>query len=126
MIDIRTWTRKQFVCDCIVVLPMKKMHGSGYRLMDFVAIKDGKPLCKLSGCSDVIHIDGIGGSGYRYDRLNPTQRYFDLTKQKAWSIDCLAKSGLLRMWASYNDLICGPSLSSFEIWAVREEVKKEE
>jgi hypothetical protein len=118
-------TRKQFeavpdrekwdehiICDCIVIMPTKKMHGSGYRMMDFVAIKDGKPLMRLSGCSDVIHIDGIGGSGYK-------KVYSDLVERRSWSIDCLNKSGLLRMFVSDCDLVCGGSLSSFEIWAVK-------
>lgn len=127
-------TRKQFeavphrekwnehvTCDCIVIMPTRKMHDSGYRAMDFVAIKDGKPLMRLSGCSDVIHIDGIGGRGYRYNRLiasNPIQRFSNLEERKARSIDCLHKSGLLRMWVDQCNLVCGPSLSSFEVWAV--------
>jgi len=134
-------TRKQFeavpyrekwnehiICDAIVIMPMKRMHGSGYRVMDFVAIKDGKPLMRLSGCSDVIHIDGIGGGGYRLDKLNNLQRYSDLVKRKAWGIDCLKKSGLLRMFVLGCNLICGGSLSSFELWAVAmtEEEKEKE
>jgi hypothetical protein len=125
-------TRKQFeavpkrekwsehiTCDCIVIMPTKKMHDSGYRMIDFVAIKDGKPLMRLSGCSDVLHIDGIGGSGY-------TREYSKFVERKAWSIDCLRKSGLLRMWVSDYNLVCGGSLSSFELWAVKCTKEEEE
>lgn len=46
----------------IVILPTDDMHDSGYRCMDFVAVnRDHKPICRLSGCSDVLHLDGIGG-----------------------------------------------------------------
>lgn len=103
---------KHVTCDEIVILPTRRMHDSGYRSMDFVAIKNGKPLCRLSGCSDVIHIDGIGGRGYK-------REYSDLVERKAWSIDCLLKSGLLRMWVHDYNLICGSSLSSFEVFAVK-------
>lgn len=105
---------KHITCDCIVIMPTKRLHDSGYRMMDFVAVKDGKPLMRLSGCSDAIHIDGIGGSGYERNIV-----YSNLTVKKAWSIDCLRKSGLLRMWVSGYNLICGGSLSSFELWAVK-------
>jgi hypothetical protein len=133
-ITINNMMRKQFeavphrekwdehiTCDCIVIMPTRKMHDSGYRAMDFVAIKDGKPLMRLSGCSDVIHIDGIGGGGYK-------RQYSDLVKRKSWSIDCLKKSGLLRMWVNQCNLICGGSLSSFELWAVEmtQEEKKQD
>ena len=40
------------------------MHDSGFRTMDFVAYSKNEPICLLSGCSDVIHIDGIGGFGH--------------------------------------------------------------
>lgn len=115
----RTDWKQQIVCDYIVIMPSKKMHDSGYRYMDFVMVKDGKPLCRSSECSDVIHIDGMGGYGYtnRKEILN----YSDLVERKAWSIDCLKKSGLLRMWVNNYSLVCGPSLSSFEIWAVKDE-----
>jgi len=116
---------KHITCDCIVIMPTKKMHGSGYRMIDFVAITDGKPLMRLSGCSDVIHIDGIGGGGYRYLTDKPFN-YSDLVQRKSWNMDCLRKSGLLRMWVNDHMLICGGSLSSFEVWAVKmtEEEKK--
>ena len=35
-----------------------------------------------------------------------------------WSIDCLETSGLLRIFARPYFIKCGPSFSSFEIWAI--------
>jgi hypothetical protein len=76
----------------------------------FVAVKDGNPICRLSGCSDVIHIDGIGGGGKNYDFKTPLL-------PKAWSIDCLKKSGLLQIFCCSCSLRAGLALSSFELFA---------
>jgi len=69
------WTRKEFeALPCrawdeeieftsMVILPTRRIHDSGYRCMDFVACKNQVPFVRLSGCSDVIHVDGIGGYG---------------------------------------------------------------
>lgn len=83
----------------LVILPEKYMHDSGYACMDFVAIQDRKPICRLSGCSDVLHIGGIMPS-------------FSV----AWSIDCLP-CGLLHLFVLGRGscLEATPALSSFEI-----------
>lgn len=98
----------------LVILPgyAKDIHDSGYRLIDFVAVRDHKPICRLSGCSDVLHIEGIGGFGKGYKGMK--------TKTlpcKPWSFDCLPKSGLMNLFCNLHYLSCGPSLSSFEIYA---------
>ncbi len=126
--EINNMTRKQFnaipyrkkwnedvVCDSIVILPgySREIHDSGYRSMDFVAVKGGEPICRLSGCSDVIHVDGIGGYGFDW-----VKRYGGVPKlvfPSSWSIDCLPKSGLLRMFCN-GKIVCSASLSSFEIY----------
>lgn len=89
------------------------MHDSGYRLLDFVAVKDQKPICRLSGCSDVIHIEGIGGLGF--DWLHRYTGVPDLVPPTDWSIDCLKRSGLLRMFCR-GGIRVGSALSSFEIY----------
>jgi hypothetical protein len=112
----RDWD-EDVICDSIVILPgrAKDKHDSGFRCMDFVAVIKDKPVCLLSGGSDVIHIDGIGGISLG--------RYSDIC-EGAWSIDCLPKSGLLRLWPTRtNCMKAGPALSSFEIFAVKK--KKE-
>jgi len=92
------------------------IHDSGYRVMDFVAIKKRKPICLLSGCSDVIHIDGIGGFGK--DWLEKYGDVPDKIPPSGWSIDCLAKSGLLRIWSTLGKMTCGEASSSFEIFSI--------
>ena len=125
---INNMTRKEFLqvpsrefvknigkFDSLVILPgnIKDMHDSGYRLMDFVAVLAGKPLCRLSGCSDVIHLDGIGGFGFRkYEGI------FKPINIKGWSMDCLPKSGLIHIFCPPYKLICGEAISSFEIYAI--------
>lgn len=115
MKDLKRWTRKEFealplrgwseqIDDvyAIVILPLRGMHDSGFRLMDFVACdKDMKPFVRLSGCSDVIRIDGIAN-------------LYTLGERSKWSIDCLPTSGLLRLLCR-DKINVGSALSSFEI-----------
>lgn len=98
------------------------LHDSGFRRMDFVAVQGCKPICLLSGCSDVIHFDGIGGLGYRW--LEKYGTVPQLIPPSAWNMDCLP-SGLLRLWTGRGKIICGPALSSFEIFAVNADEEKD-
>lgn len=112
----RKWDEEIGEFDSLVILPTDEIHDSGYRLMDFVAVRAGEPICRLSGCSDVLHINGIGGFG-----LNWLKRYNGVPSAIPpvdWSIDCLAKSGLLQLFIGRTKLVCGSALSSFEIYAV--------
>ena len=127
------WTRKEFEAlpmptsydnqevgevDSLIILPEKHYHDSGYRCMSFVTIQNGKPTYKISGCSDVIHFGGIGGLNVIYYTGDLT--YQERAKEKKtptvdWCIDCLPKSGLLRIFCN-KKIYIGASLSSFEIF----------
>lgn len=107
----RGWDEDVGVFDRLIILPQRKLHESGFRCMDFVAVKRGKPFCRLSGCSDVINIDGIGGFGEWSGEIPK------LIPPKGWSIDCLKKSGLLSIF-THDELKAGAALSSFELYAV--------
>jgi len=112
----RAWD-EEIICNSIVIIPMSgrkgDLHGSGFRCMDFVAVHHNEPLCLLSGCSDVIHINGIGGLGeYRREAGIP-----HLIEPLGWSIDCLPKSGLLHLFSPGRLLKCGDALSGFEVFA---------
>ena len=98
------------------------LHDSGYRQLDFIAVKKNIPICKLSGYSDVIHIDGVGGLGIHwYERFHKCP---DSIVPKGWNMDCLPRSGLLRLWCSYP-LRVGLALSSFEIYGDEREKRNE-
>lgn len=126
--SIEKWTRKEFETlpcrkwnedigefDSLIILPTRHIHDSGYRCMDFVAVINNIPTVRLSGCSDVIHIDGIGGFELHW--------YLEFgsvpnkVPPKDWSIDCLKTSGLLRLFSHYK-LVAGAALSSFEIYSI--------
>ena len=125
------WTRKEFESlpyppsyrneigevDSLIILPTRRKHDSGYRCMEFVTIQNNIPTYRISGCSDVIHFGGIGGLNvYPYKeskyRLRNLQRMLPVVD---WSIDCLPKSGLLRIFCD-KKLFVGASLSSFELF----------
>ena len=116
----RKWDEDIGLFDSLVVLPGKArdLHDSGYRCMDFVAVKNGKPICRLSGGSDVIHIEGIGGLGKNW--LSKYNTVPSMVPPSRWSIDCLPKSGLLQFFGHPNKISCGAALSSFEIYSVEE------
>ena len=116
--DYTTWPRKKFLelptrpwneeisgLDAIVLLPTRHKHDSGFSCMDFVAIRDHKPLCLLSGCSDVVHVDGISAVLHQ-------------DREQNWSIDCLYPSGLMRFFCMDRKLVAGIALSSFELFAM--------
>jgi len=118
-VETRVWT-EEVLCSSLVILPNQgiELHDSGFKLMQFVAINSKEePICRMSGCSDVIHIDGIGGFGYKWN-----EKYNGIPtaiEPRAWSMDCLP-CGLFRLFIGGKYIIrCGPSLSSFEIFSVK-------
>lgn len=104
--------------ESLVIIPTGKEHDSGWQCMEFVGVDENmEPVVRMSGCSDVIHIDGIGGYGQwngEFPRSRPVQ---------AWSIDCLPKSGYLRLFC-HGQIIVGLDLSSFEIFWKKRETEK--
>lgn len=107
----RGWNEDIGEFNTLVILPGdgRSLHDSGYRCMDFVAVRGSEPISRLSGCSDVIHIDGIGGYGRKIQNIGKA------IMPNSWSIDCLPKSGLLRLFCQ-KSIICGEALSSFEVY----------
>lgn len=95
----------------LVIIPTGELHDSGFQIMDFVAVaKDGTPFLKISGCSDVLHIDGLGGLGdWRRSQTIPQSRPIE-----EWSIDCLP-CGYLRLFCR-GVITCGNAISNFEIF----------
>lgn len=113
---------EEFIADCLIILPTRRLHDSAYRCMDFVGCA-GENYVRLSGGSDVIHIDGIGGLGENW--LEKFGTVPTATRPIGWSVDCLATSGLLRLFAPGYKIKCGPAHSSFEIFATPTESELE-
>ena len=110
----REWDEDVGEFDSLVIMPTRHVHDSGFRCIECVAAIKEKPICRLAGGSDVINLDGIGGYGHR-----PWNGIPSMVPPKGWSVDCLKKSGLLRLFANHHKLEAGPSLSNFEIYATR-------
>lgn len=110
----RKWDEDIGEFDSLIILPLRPIHDSGYRCLDFVACKYLNPICRLSGVSDVLHINGISGLGENW--TEKYKSYPDKVSSVDWSIDCLPKSGLLRLFSS-KKLKASTALSSFEIFA---------
>jgi len=110
----RNWG-EEIICDCLIIIPggYREMHDSGYRIMKFVAVTDNKPTCIISGYSDVVHLDGIGGYGDNWGAKGGVPKFI---LPSGWNIDCLPKSGLLRLFCK-GKIKCGAALSSLEIYA---------
>ena len=76
----------------IVIVPTDEIHDSGYRCMKFILTDHMEIVGAVSGWSDVIHLNGIGGYGKEIFRMD------GLAKRIDWRIDCLAKSGCIRLF----------------------------
>lgn len=109
----------------LVIIPTGELHDSGWGCMEFALIdSENHPICRVCGCSDVIHIDGIGGYGFRWIKnglmLANGKR---VVAPHGWSIDCLP-CGYLRLFAQGELILDRPfmPLSSFEVYC-KEEAK---
>ena len=84
--------------DCVIIVPMDKIHDSGYRCMKFIMTRRDEVVGVESGYSDVIHLDGIGGYGVDYAKALSTQ----LVPRVGWSMDCLPGSNCVRIMADHE------------------------
>lgn len=110
-IPFRKWDEYIGKFASLVIIPTRKKHDSGYMCMEFVAVDDNhEPICKMSGCSDVIHIDGIGG----YGNVRESGEIQKMIVPKSWRIDCLP-CGYLRLFFD-GEMACGYDLSDFEVY----------
>lgn len=97
----------------LVIIPTNELHYSGFMRMEFVLVdKDFFPICRVSGSTDIIHIDGIGGGGETTGTI-PKQ-----VKIKGWQIDCLP-CGYLRLFADKTKALkIYPPVSDFEVFGI--------
>lgn len=116
LLPLRKWDQDVGLLSAIIVIPARKKHDSGYRFIEVIGCraKTGAPFCKLTVCSDVVHLDGIGGYGYKW--VDKYGHCPDLIPPQNWEFDCLPRSGCFRFWA--NGLLRADlALSSFSIYS---------
>ena len=92
-------------CDSLVMLPPTStaLHDSGYRFMDAVACDGDAILCRVAGGSDVFDFEPPSDI-WTKERTPP---HFS-----GWHIDCLARSGLFRVFLGADRIHVGASLSN--------------
>lgn len=119
----KKWNEQLKGFNSLVIIPTDNVHDSGYMCMEFCAV-DGQdmPIAILSGCSDVLNLDGIGGYG---DGWPEKKELPSLIPAKGWTIDCLP-CGYLRLFSKiHNGLKSGRALSNFNVFADVSAVDKE-
>lgn len=122
MKDAKNMTKKELLAienfmpekdyNAIVIVPTKYIHDSGFRCMKFILCYGTEIVGAVSGCADVIHLNGIGGYGLK------TKDYGRNKKGYGWRIDCLPKSNCVRLFLD-EDLTLGDyflPISDFEIY----------
>lgn len=115
-----SWGSDEPPFDSLVLLPLRRRHDSGFRCMDIVGCRGDEAVCRLSGCSDVLHFDGVGG--YGKDWLKRYAGVPKMVEAAGWTMDCLPTSGLLRIFCS-GRIVADSALSSFEFYSVPREEK---
>lgn len=98
----------------VVIVPMKENHDSDFSCMKFILLKNYDIVGVVSGWSDVIHLNGIGGYGEHLAEM-------DSPKNHSWSIDCLPKSKCVRLFTGENLKTEGFIGSDFIIYACGKE-----
>lgn len=111
------WSTEIEGISCII-LPTRHIHDSGYRVMEFVLEQSGdrNPI-RVVGPADVLHVGGIGGWKCA-DRTTSIPGFpGGLVNPVGWQIDCLPKSGCLRLFIIGGEtIVLGARLSSQELW----------
>lgn len=118
MIDLNTMRRAEFYAlparkwddttgefQSLVLLPMRGKHDSGYGFIDVVGVnqKAEVPMIRLSGCSDVVNLNGGTYAGWL---AYSTQKH-----PCEWCIDLLYRSKLFNLF-THRAITVGAALSS--------------
>lgn len=102
--------------NAFVIVPTGKMHdGSiiGWMDMKIILLDCLTIVGAISGHSDVINLNGIGGYGLDFEKTADTGK----TDRISWNIDILGKSGCVRVFCDTHYLEIDPLvLSNLEIF----------
>lgn len=92
----------------IIIVPMDAIHDSGFRCMKFILTDRENIICGVvGGWSDIIRFNGFNGSGYLWKPFVMPVPY---------CIDCLAKSGCIRLMTGMEFEIDGFVGSDFTFY----------
>jgi len=116
--NVLTFVAKLFKFEVPEPVGVRHLHDSGFRCLDVVVVQNNEPVCRVAGCSDAIHLDGIGGWG---EEGAAVLLKGGLVKLSGWTVDCLPKSGLLHFFPSPARVKVGAALSSLEVYALENE-----
>lgn len=101
--------------NAVVIVPMEENHDSDFSCMKFILLKGYNIVGVVSGWSDVININGIGGYGEHLDLDKPRKGY-------DWSIDCLPVSKCVRLFIGESkELYTDSFIGSNFIFYVKED-----
>lgn len=103
----------------IIIVPTGEIHDSGFMCMKFILAKRGEIVGVVSGWSDVVHINGIGGYGNNV--MAPFGGVKQKTKVVGWSIDCMPGSGCVRLFSDKDCVIEGTFVGSDFVFYVEEQ-----
>ena len=92
----------------LVIVPMNEVHASGYRCMKFILEMNHKIVGVVGGWQDVVKVNGTLGAGLNFTKSLET----GMVKRIGWQIDCLPRSGCIRLWQREYILRCGEFESS--------------
>ena len=108
--DLKKYTREEFLAienhdpvgffDDVIIVPTDLMHDSGFLCMKFIFVRQGLIVGAASGCSDVLHLNGIGGYGKPGFQFQYSLEK-GMTKLVGWRIDVLPKSGCVRLMCDH-------------------------
>lgn len=103
--------------DSIVIIPRRKKHESGWACMEYAAFDGNECIGVFGGRSDVLHLNGIAGSGLGGEFLPETM------PRLAWRIDCLP-CGYIHLWCDKR-LVATGCLSDFQLYVKKEASQSE-
>ena len=83
------------------IVPTEELHDSGYRTMKFILERDNEIVGSVSGWSDVVHVNGIGGYGENFEQTIKSRR----VPVVGMSMDCLPKSGCVRFFCDRDRIM---------------------
>ncbi len=96
-----------------VIVPTGELHDSGFGCMKFVLLRNANSIIgAVGGGSDVIHLNGPGGYGSKWQEALTTGR----VPVTDWNMDLLPKSGCIRVFSGHRLMLESYVCSDFNVY----------